>query len=183
MKIGAKRILVPVDGSETSERAFRWACQTARESKAELYAMYVIEVPLDLPLEAEMADHINQGEHLLTRIEHIGHQEKCKGVQAKYVRARDAGPAIVLETQDRDIGLVIMGMPYTRHFGGCEMGPTADYIFRNATCQVILWRDTSAPGHLSNGSHPDKNGPALAPPRPPRERRGEIGSGRRDPHG
>ncbi len=149
MKIDAKRILVPVDGSVMSERTFRWACQTAKESKAELYAMYVIEVPLGLSLEAEMADDINRGERLLTRIEYIGHQEKCKGVQAKYVRARDAGPAIVLETQDRDMDLVIMGIPYKRHFGSCEMGPTADYIFRNAACQVILWRDTSAISYLS----------------------------------
>ena len=150
MKMDAKRILVPVDGSSMSERTFRWACQTARESKAELYAMYVIEVPLELPLEAEMANDINQGERLLTRIEHIGHQEKCKGVQAKYMRARDAGPAIVLETQDRGMDLVIMGIPYKRYFGSCEMGPTAEYIFRNAACQVILWRDTSKNGHLSN---------------------------------
>ena len=146
MRIDAKRILVPVDGGEISERALRWACQAAKESKAELYAVYVIEVPLDLPLEAEITEDVNRGEELLTRVEAIGAQAKFKGVQAKYMRARDAGPAIVLETQDRDMDMVIMGIPYKRHFGTCDMGSTASYIFHNAACQVILWRDmVSAP--------------------------------------
>lgn len=145
MRINAKRILVPVNGDDVSERAFRWACQTARESKSELHAVYVIEVPLELPLEAEMDEDINRGEDILNRIEAIGAQEKCKGIQAKYMRARGAGPAIVLETQDREMDLVIMGIPYKRRFGSCDMGATGGYIFHNARCQVILWRDTASP--------------------------------------
>ena len=141
MRLNAKKILVPVNGDAASERTFRWACQAARESKAELHALYVIEVPLELPLEAEITEDINRGEEILTRIEAIGAQEKFKGVQAKYMRARDAGPAIVLETQDRDMDLIIMGIPYRRRFGSCSLGSTATYVFNNASCQVIFWRE------------------------------------------
>ncbi len=151
MRIDAKRILVPVDGSEMSERTFRWACGTAKESKAELYAIYVIEVPLDLPLEAEMTEDIDRGEKLLTRIESIGAHEKYKTVQAKYMRARHAGSAIVLETQDRDMDLVIVGIPYKRQFGACDMGSTAGYIFQHASCQIILWRDSASSPDSSRG--------------------------------
>ena len=146
MRVDAHKILVPVNGDTVSERTFRWACQTAKESKAELYAVYVIEVPLDLPMEAEITTDVNRGEDILTRIEAIASQEKCKNLQAKYMRARHAGPAIVLETQDRNMDMVIMGIPYRRRFGTCDMGSTAEYIFHNAECQVILWRDlASAP--------------------------------------
>ena len=148
MRLNAKKILVPVNGDAASERTFRWACQAARESKAELHALYVIEVPLELPLEAEITEDINRGEEILTRIEAIGAQEKFKGVQAKYMRARDAGPAIVLETQDRDMDLVIMGIPYRRRFGNCDMGSTASYIINNAACQLILWRNPAASPNL-----------------------------------
>ena len=141
MRLDANRILVPVKGDTISERTFRWACQTAKDSKAELHAVYVIEVPLDLPLEAEITLDVNRGEEILTRIEAIAAQEKYKNVQARYMRARHAGPAIVLETQDRNMDMVIMGIPYRRRFGSCDMGPTADYIFHNAECQIILWRD------------------------------------------
>lgn len=149
MRLDANKILVPVNGDAVSERTFRWACQTAKDSKAELHAVYVIEVPLDLPLEAEITQDVNRGEEILTRIEAIASQEKYKNVQAKYMRARHAGSAIVLETQDRDMDMLIMGVPYRRRFGSCGMGTTADYIFQNAECQVILWRDSASVPALS----------------------------------
>jgi nucleotide-binding universal stress UspA family protein len=147
MRVSAKKILVPVNGQPVSERTFRWACQAAKESKAELHALYVIEVQLELPLEAEITEDINRGEEILTHIEAIGAQEKVKNVQAKYLRARDAGPAIVLESRDRDMDLIMLGIPYRRHFNDCDMGTTASYIFHNAVCQLLLWRESaSTPG-------------------------------------
>ena len=80
-----------------SERTFRWACQTAKDSKAELHAVYVIEVPLDLPLEAEITQDVNRGEEILTRIEAIASQEKYKNVQARYMRARHADYRICMQ--------------------------------------------------------------------------------------
>ncbi len=145
MRLNTKRILVPVNGDRVSERSFRWACQAARESKAELHALYVIEVPLELPLEAEITEDIDRGEDILAQIEAIGAQEKCKSVQARFLRARHAGPAIVLETEDRQMDLIIIGIPYRRRFGSCDMGSTADYIFHNAACQVIFWRESATP--------------------------------------
>ena len=141
MRLNAKRILVPVNGGAVSERTFRWACQTAKESKAELHAVYVIEVPLDLSMEAEITEDINTGEDILSRIEAIGAEGKFKHVQAKFMRARHAGPAIVMETEDRHMDLIIMGIPYRRRFGSCDMGSTAEYIFHNAACQIIVWRE------------------------------------------
>ena len=144
MRLNANRILVPVNGDQASENTFRWACQIAKESKAELHAVYVIEVPLDLPMEAEITEYVTQGEEILARVEAISSEEKCKNVQAKILRARHAGPAIVMETEDRHMDLVIMGIPYRRRFGSCDMGDTAGYIFHNATCQIIFWREPAA---------------------------------------
>lgn len=41
-----QQILVAVDGSETSARAFDAALQLARESGAQLQPLYVVDVPL-----------------------------------------------------------------------------------------------------------------------------------------
>ena len=141
-------MLVPVNGSVVSEHTFHWACRTARESKAELHAVYVIEVPLELPLEAEITADINRGEDILARIEAIASKEKCKNVQARFLRARVPGPAIVMEAEDRRVDLIIMGIPYKRRLGSWHMGSTAEYIFHNAACQMILWRQ-SAPSLVS----------------------------------
>ena len=141
MKLSAKRILVPVNGDPASEQTFRWACQLARQSKAQLHAVYVIEVPLELPLEAENLQAVNRAEEILARIEAIGAEEKFKELQAEALRARRAGPAIVSETEDRHMDAVILGIPYRRRFGSCSLGSTATYIFNNASCQVIFWRE------------------------------------------
>ena len=150
MRLDAKRLLVPVNGKSYSERTFRWACQMARESKTELHAIYVIEVPLELSLESEISSDINKGEEILARIEAIASEEKYKGLQARFLRARQAGPAIVLESEERFMDLLIVGVPYNRRFGSCTFGSTASYIFHNASCQVMFWREqASSPISLS----------------------------------
>lgn len=134
-------MLVPVNGTLYSERTFRWACQLAREDKTELHAVYVIEVPLTLSLESEITEDFNHGEEILARIEAISAEEKYKGLQARFLRARQAGPAVVLEAEDRYMDLLIVGVPYKRSFGSCTLGATASYIFHNSSCQVMFWRE------------------------------------------
>ena len=141
MRLDAKRILVPVNGSPYSERTFRWACQIAREAKIELHAVYVIEVPLALSLESEISEDINTGEEILARIEAIASEEKYKGLHARFLRARQAGPAVVAESENKFMDLLIVGVPYNRRFGECLMGSTTSYIFHNASCQIMLSRE------------------------------------------
>ena len=141
MRLDAKRILVPVNGKQYSERTFRWACQIAREAKTELHAIYVIEVPLALSLESEISEDLNRGEEILARIEAIASEEKYKDLQARFLRARQAGPAIVAESETKFMDLLIVGVPYNYRFGECCMGPTASYIFDNASCQIMLSRE------------------------------------------
>ena len=144
MRLEANRILVPVNGEPVSERTFRWACRLAKEGKAELHALFVIEVPLELPLEAENSGAVSNGEEILARIEAIGAEEKYKGLQANFLRARHAGPAIVMEAEDRLMDLMILGIPYRRRFGASTLGPTATYVLQNAACQVMFWRDRAS---------------------------------------
>ena len=141
MRLDAKRILVPVNGKPYTERSFRWACQIAREAKTELHAVYVIEVPLALSLESEISDDINKGEEILARIEAIASEEKYKGLQARFLRARQAGPAVVAESENKFMDIVIVGVPYKRQFGECSLGSTASYIFHNVSCQIMLSRE------------------------------------------
>ena len=141
VQLEATRILVPVNGGPATDPTFRWACRLAKQSKAELHVIHVIEVPLDRPLEAELDHLVDEGESLLKRMESISAEEKVKGVQAKFLRARYAGPALVQETEDRHMDMVVLGIPYRRRFGSCHVGTTASYILNNAACRVIFLRD------------------------------------------
>ena len=140
MKLDVKNILVPVTDSLHSERAFRWACQVARSSKAKIHALHVIEVPLSLSLEAEIAADVDRAERLLTRYEAIAHEEKYRGLDAGCLRARQAGAAIVQEARLKQAEIIVLGIPGDRGMGQCRMGAAASHVFRHASCQVLLWR-------------------------------------------
>jgi nucleotide-binding universal stress UspA family protein len=148
MRLEATRILVPVNGDPATERTFRWTCRMARQDKAEIHAIYVMEVPLDLPMESDLTNDIAKGERILETIEAIGAEERFRDVEAKLLRARSAGRALVQETEDRRIDLVVLGVPYRKRFGTFQIGSTASYIFNNAPCRVLFLRDQAGMAYL-----------------------------------
>ena len=148
MRLEATRILVPVNGDPATERTFRWTCRMARQEKAEIHAVYVMEVPLDLSLESEMSNAVAKGERILETIEAISAEEKFRDVQAKLLGARHAGPALVQESDDRHMDLIVLGVPYRRRFGACRIGTTASYIFNNVSCRVLFLRDRAGTPYL-----------------------------------
>jgi nucleotide-binding universal stress UspA family protein len=136
--VNTKSILVPVNGDRAGESAFRLACRLARESKAKLHAVHVIEVNHELPLDAEVDP--SHAERALDRIETLSREEKYK-VEAQCLQARSAGPAIVEEASQRGAELIVVGIGYKHRMGRFTVGETASYLLGNAHCPVILWRE------------------------------------------
>ena len=134
------RILVPVNGKPASDHAFRWACQLARRYRATLYAVYVYEVPLTLPLESELVSELREGEEILERMEGVAIAERYS-VNAGLLEARRAGPAIVRDAEERRADLLVVGLPWQRGGGSARLGETADYILKNAPCQALFSRE------------------------------------------
>ena len=139
MKTYNNRILVPSNGSKACEYAFKWACQVAKHSKSELYSIYISEIPLKYPLNSDYEVGNADGEHILSRIERIASEEKCK-VQAQLLKARQAGPAIVLEATNRNMNMIIIGLPYKQPNAPRSLGSTASYLLDHANCELLLWR-------------------------------------------
>lgn len=135
-----RSILVPVKGTNADREAFRLACGLARDSKSKLYALYVIEVKRELPVDAEIAGETVKGEEILAGIEALSAEEKCP-VSAEILQARLAGPAVVQEVVERGVDLVIMGASHKRQGGSFRLGGTISYILKNAPCPVLLWRE------------------------------------------
>ena len=140
MEFNGKRILVPVDGSSATDNAFRWACQIAKHSKAELHAVYVQEVPLEFTLDAKFTSEDNPGEHILHNIESIADQEKYK-VKAQLLRARRTAPAIVLDADARNMEMIILGLPSDSSFMNNNISNVSRYLLDHSPCQVVIWRE------------------------------------------
>ncbi|MDE2841882.1 MAG: universal stress protein [Chloroflexota bacterium] len=135
------RILTPVNGTPASKHAFRWACQLARHSHADLIAIYVSEVPMEYAVESiKGRSNLMEGEEILRQVEKIAGSEHCK-VEASMIAARNAGPALVLEAETRSVDLLVVGLPYREGVVPVSVGSTADFILKNAPCQVIVSRE------------------------------------------
>lgn len=141
----AQTFLVPVSSSPASLEAVSIACGVAKQRKGKVYVVHVIEVLRALPLNAEMQSEARRGEQILRHAEeaaqHAGYQ-----VVGELLQAREAGQALVEEARERGVDAIVMGIGYKRLIGAFEVGRTADYVLKNASCQVWVVRQAlSAP--------------------------------------
>jgi nucleotide-binding universal stress UspA family protein len=134
------KLLVPVSGEEVDEEAIRLACTIARRSKGKLYVVYVIEVKRSLPLDAKNEPETKKGEKALVHAERMAQTLDCPA-ETELLQAREVGPAIVDEAVERGVDLIVMGTNYKRRFGEFDMGNAVPYVFKNAPCRVLLWRE------------------------------------------
>jgi nucleotide-binding universal stress UspA family protein len=133
------RILVPVQGDVVSDRLVALASQMARYRHADMDVIYVIEVPLQLPITAELGDQERQAQDAFARAARIADKYDVK-IQPHVERARQAGPAIVRYAQQSNADLLLMGDIPRSNRRGTRFARTVEYVFENAPCEVILDR-------------------------------------------
>ena len=138
--MGIKRVLVPVSGAKSDDEAVKLSCDIARGERGKVFALYVIQVPLNLPLDAEIASETAKGEEVLEHIERLGKEYRCE-VEAEILQARGAGEAVVQEAVEREVDLIVAGMPYMKPYGVFSPGDLVPYLLKNAPCQVLVWRE------------------------------------------
>lgn len=130
---------MPVDGSQAAFEALALAASLCKKNKGTVYAVYVIEVARNLPLDAEMLPEANRGEAVLTQAEEIARSLDYE-VEGEILQARDAGHAIVDEAIERGVSAIVMGVTYARPLGEFQLDENALYVIKHAPCQVILYR-------------------------------------------
>ena len=136
-KVG--RYLVPVDGSDASYAALAATCDVARLNRANVAALFVIEVPRTLPLDADMRGAFDRGETILTEAERVGRDRKVN-VDATICQARQAGHAVVDEAITDGADAIVVGVDYNRPYGRFRLGRLPEYVLANAPCEVWLFR-------------------------------------------
>lgn len=149
----AQTYLVPVINSAASLDAVAIACNLAKQRKACVYVVHVIEVLRSLPLNAELDAEARRGEQLLRLAEEVAGQAGYP-VTGELLQARAAGQAIVDEARDRNADVIILGVGYKRVIGAFEVGRTADFVLKHATCQVwVVRQGLQAEGHAPGRGH------------------------------
>ncbi|MPZ23888.1 MAG: universal stress protein [Dehalococcoidia bacterium] len=132
-------ILVPIDGKRVGYEALNLACSIAKRNKGTVYVAHVIEVRRSLPLDAEMGPEAEAGERILATAERVAAEQDFT-VRGELLQSREAGSAIADEATDRAVDAIILGVAYKAPYGDFEPGRTAQYLLKNAPCEVWLLR-------------------------------------------
>ena len=138
LTIEYRTIVVPVVRSNESEEALVAAARLAAERSATIAVVHVLEVPLSLPIEAELPEEEAVADELLDDAVSL---VEAYGVRAfaRLARGRSAGVEIVREAEQRGAELIALGARRRHGRRGTPIfGRTTDYVMRTAPCRVLV---------------------------------------------
>ncbi|HTJ25880.1 MAG TPA: universal stress protein [Candidatus Limnocylindria bacterium] len=120
-----------------SEHMMVLAARLARREKAELLAVYVIEVPLILPQAAQMPEEDRRGYDALATAEVIA-QHKGVNIRTELIHARQVGPAVIDLAKREGANLIVLGSYREGKYTGAPLGRAIDAIASGAQCDVLI---------------------------------------------
>jgi nucleotide-binding universal stress UspA family protein len=133
-----RTILVPMKLGIIGEEMLATAIKLASEHEdATNEALYVIRVPLEQPLDAELIDQEERAEASLAEARLLGADYDVE-VRGKIVRARAIGEAIVQRAREIDADLIVLGSSPRWRRQSRFFSPTVDYVLRKAPCEVLI---------------------------------------------
>ena len=131
------RILVPMKLGEIGEEMIATAVNLARDAGASVEALYVIRVPLELPLDAELLEQEERAEASIAEAKLLG-ADHGVDVEGKIVRARSIGQAIVEEAAESKADLIVLGSSPRWRRQSRFFSPTVDYVLKKAPSEVLI---------------------------------------------
>jgi APA family basic amino acid/polyamine antiporter len=166
-EIEFRNILVPIFGTKLDDdivaTAGRLAAAEAEESRdsdfdARLDVVYVIEVPLSLPLDAQLPkEREEEARRALERAREVGEEYEDVEVTTEVIRARKVGAGILEAARRGGAEAIVVGAePPTKIRGGAkiggigaarpaEIGAATEYVLMKAPCRVLLTAPPETP--------------------------------------
>ena len=134
-----KHILVPLAGTSVDPEVIRVAIALGKPAKAEIVAIYVIEVQWNLPLDAILDPESERGEAVLEGAVKVAEQAGAN-IKTELVQAREAAAAIINTAREWKSDLIVLGMPYRKRLGRVYVGETVQRVYVGAHCAVLAYR-------------------------------------------
>src|SRR5205823_9547700 len=113
------------------------AVRLAQDRAASIEALFVIRVPLDEPLDAEMYDVEEQAAASIAEAKALGTDHHVR-VEGRVVRARSIGEAIVAEAERVGADLIVLGSSPRWRRQSRFFSPTVDHVLRRSSAEVLI---------------------------------------------
>ncbi len=144
--ISIRKILVPTDFSENARHALRYGCSFAREYKAELVILHVVEdiaVSYASDLFPVPMAHVFQelSGYAKTELQKLVEGVKAKGLHGREVVAQGRPSSEILRfAKEETIDLIVLGTHGKGVLDQALFGATTERVVRNAPSPVLTVR-------------------------------------------
>ncbi|MEO8004241.1 MAG: universal stress protein [Betaproteobacteria bacterium] len=146
------RILVPIDGSATSDRGLTEAIKLAQDQKARLRVLHVVDEPFFIydmaGYRSDIKDAMREGgADLVARAEAAAAAQGVE-VETEVVDAGSQAVAdrILADAKEWEADLIVMGTHGRRGFATRVLGSDAQAVLHGFAAPVLLVKARGAPG-------------------------------------
>ncbi|HEY5341657.1 MAG TPA: universal stress protein [Candidatus Aquilonibacter sp.] len=130
-------IMVVFSPEINSKHMMALAVKLARGERSELLALYVIEVPLTLPPDAEMREEERAALDSLGAAETIANANNVT-LRTETVKVRSTKEAVLGIAKREKADLIILGSYLEGKYSGARLGGTIQDIAADAKCDVLI---------------------------------------------
>ena len=159
MSIKINKILVPIDFSDYSKSALKYAVNFAKKFDAEIFLIYVVE-PVIYPPDFSMGQiaipsvNAEWDERAKSELQNLAKKEIPDGVKVKTIVKTGKPFLEIIETaSEEDVDLIIIA---THGHSGVEhilFGSTAEKVVRKAPCPVLTLREPVKGFNFKDDAH------------------------------
>jgi nucleotide-binding universal stress UspA family protein len=141
--IKIERVLIPVDGSDSSKNAAKYAAHLVNSRNPKLYLLNVWE-PINMTIGGEMAERMRQSAEakaMSVLEEYKKLLEPC-GMDVELISRSGRPDYVILNVQDElDCDLIVIGSRGLSVLENVIMGSVVTRVLEGATCPVLVTRN------------------------------------------
>ncbi len=136
-----RRVLAPVDFSDSSSTALQQAAAIARQHEAELTVMHVIKPHVPMPYDIKIESSEEVGNRAVKALdEWLTKTHLPQDPQQKVLAAGVPDEQIASYAREHNTDLIVMGTLGRSGLGRLLLGSTTERVLRNVPCAVLAHR-------------------------------------------
>ncbi|MFL2640712.1 MAG: universal stress protein [Dehalococcoidia bacterium] len=136
------RVLVPVAGFPIDTEALEVALKVTSASHGQVFAVYVAEIPLSLPLNSLPPEDLEKGEKILSELTEYA-KTNNRSIETELLLTRSRGDTLINESIEREVDLIIMGIQYTKNHGEFELDEAVNNLLQHSPKSVWILREST----------------------------------------
>ena len=141
--IKVEKVLIPVDGSDSSRNAAKYGTQLVNARNPKIYLLNVWE-PVNMTIGGEMAERLRKNAHdkSMAMLEEFKQSLEGCGMEIELISRSGRPDYVILNVQDElDCDLLVIGSRGLSVLENVIMGSVVTRVLEGANCPVLVTRN------------------------------------------